>query len=149
MDSEPAGAPQNEGAEGRFRYRFTVPDSAIDDNDHVNNVVYIQWMQDVAMRHSDASGGTAAAKTVGCTWVVRSHAIEYLSPAFAGDTIEAVTWVETVRRVRSLRRYDFSRPSDGRLLARGETDWVFVDATNGRPRAVPKSVLSCFLPDRP
>ena len=135
----------SQGTGVRFRDQLTVPESAIDDNDHVNNVVYIQWMQDVAIRHSDASGGTAAARAMGCTWVVRSHAIEYLSPAFAGDELEVVTWVESVRRVRSLRKYEFSRPADGKRIARGETDWVFVDSTNGRPRAVPDSVLGCFL----
>ena len=79
-----------------------------------------------------------------CTWVVRAHKVEYLSPAYSGDCIEATTWVVNFHRVRSLRRYRFVRVSDARLLARGETEWVFVTAGNGRPRAIPESVSSCF-----
>ena len=85
-------------------------------------------------------------RTLGCTWVVRSHKVEYLSPAYAGDCIEAATWVVNLHRVRSLRRYRFVRISDARLLARGETEWVFVNATNGRPQTIPESVSSCFTP---
>jgi acyl-CoA thioester hydrolase len=131
-------------ADGLFRYQFTVAEDAMDQNRHVNNVAYIQWMQDVAIRHSEATGGTAAMHAMGGTWVVRAHKIEYLSPAFAGDLIEAVTWVVDLHRVRSLRQYRFRRLSDARLLARGETDWVFVHASTGRPCAIPAEVRACF-----
>ena len=125
---------------------FTIPESAVDQNGHVNNVVYVQWMQEVAILHSDASGGTRAMHAVGATWVVRSHKIEYLSPAFAGDEVAALTWVVNFRRVRSLRRYKFLKKDDGTLLARGETEWVFVDARCGRPRTIPDDVMGAFPP---
>ncbi len=132
-----------------FRYRFTVGPEAIDENDHVNNVVYVQWMQDVAVRHATAVGCTDATRAIDAMWVARSHKIEYLSPAFAGDKIEAQTWVVSFRKVRSLRRYKFIRVSDGTTLARGETDWVFVDASSQRPRSIPEEVRAGFdlLPD--
>ncbi|NLE67387.1 MAG: acyl-CoA thioesterase [Lentisphaerae bacterium] len=133
------------GAGPSFLHRFTVPADAIDENGHVNNVVYIQWMQDSAIRHAAASGGTAAMRAAGCTWLVRSHKIEYLSPAYPGDCIEACTWVEYFRGVRSLRQYRFVRTSDSKLLARGETMWVSVSASTGRPHAIPVSVIACFL----
>jgi len=132
------------GADGIFRTSLEVCEDAIDENGHVNNVVYVQWMQDVAIRHSLASGGTAAMKEEGGSWVVRSHSIEYLRPAFAGDVIDVSTWIANIRRVRSLRKYEFVRRSDGELLARGETDWVFVDPGTGRPSQVPDSVAVCF-----
>ena len=131
---------------GVFRHRFVVPEDALDQTGHVNNVVYIQWMQDAAIRHSSAVGGTAAMLAVGCTWVVRSHKVEYLSPAYAGDCIEVATWVVNFHRVRSLRKYRFVRTSDSKLLAAGETDWVFVSAESGRPCAIPESVRTCFTP---
>ncbi|MCX7016011.1 MAG: acyl-CoA thioesterase [Candidatus Sumerlaeota bacterium] len=127
-----------------YRHRFTVSHDVVDGNGHVNNVAYVQWMQDVAILHSDAAGGARATKAAGATWVARSHKIEYLSPAFPGDSIEALTWVVNFRRARSLRRYRFVRTSDGRLLARGETEWVFVDAASGRPRAIPGTVAQAF-----
>ncbi len=132
-----------------YRHRFTVGPEAIDANGHVNNVVYVQWMQDVAVRHADAVGCTEATRRVGATWIARSHHIEYLRPAFEGDEIEAQTWVAGFRKVRSLRRYKFVRTSDHVTLAQGETDWVFADLHTGHPRAIPPEVSDPFelLPD--
>jgi len=129
-----------------FRHEFEVPASALDRNGHVNNVQYVQWMQDVAVMHADAAGCSAATDAAGATWVARSHWIEYLRPAFAGDRIAAVTWVSGFRKVRSLRKYRFVRIDDGALLAEGETDWVFVDAATGKLRAIPDNVSGAFTP---
>jgi acyl-CoA thioester hydrolase len=127
-----------------FRNRFIVPESALDQNGHVNNVVYVQWMQDVAILHAESVDGTRIVQALGATWVVRSHNIEYLVPAFAGDQVIALTWVVDFRRARSRRRYRFIREHDNTLLARGETEWVFVDAVSGRPRAIPVEVARVF-----
>ncbi len=125
---------------------FTVPAEAIDGNGHVNNVAYVQWMQDLAVRHFEALGGMEAMRVSGGTWVVRSHRIEYLCPAHAGERVRAETWVVDCGRVRSHRRYRFTRLADGALLARGETEWVFVDARTGRPRSIPEAVRRVFGP---
>jgi acyl-CoA thioester hydrolase len=127
-----------------YRHEFTVSQDAMDQNGHVNNVIYVQWMQDVAILHCDATGGTEATRAAGATWVARSHRIEYLKPAFSNETVVALSWVVDFRRVRSLRRYRFLRQSDNTLLAKGETDWVFVDAKTGRPRTIPDDVAGCF-----
>jgi acyl-CoA thioester hydrolase len=133
-----------------YTYEFTVPESALDENGHVNNVQYVQWMQEAAVRHYESLGGVLPTQALGATWVVRSHNIEYLRPAFAGERIEVRTWVVDIRRVRSLRRYRFTRLSDSRLLVKGETDWVFVDAKTGAPRLVPEEITSIFtlLPEK-
>lgn len=128
-----------------FEYEFIVAKDALDQNGHVNNVVYVRWMQDVAVLHSDSAGGTRAMEQTGGTWVVRSHEIEYLSPAYEGDRIQASTWVEDVKKVRCTRRYEFKRSADNVLIARGVTLWVFVDVQTGRPRPIPAEVLRPFL----
>jgi acyl-CoA thioester hydrolase len=135
--------------EPTFSYEFVIPKSAVDENGHVNNVFYVQWMQDAAVRHYEAIGGTGPTQALGATWVVRSHLVEYLRPAFEGERLQVSTWVVNLRRVRSLRRYRFVRLADGQLLVRGETEWVFVDATSGAPRAVPAEVAGLFtlVPD--
>jgi acyl-CoA thioester hydrolase len=132
-----------------YPYEFTVPDEAVDENGHVNNVMYVQWMQDAAVRHYEAMGGRQPTIDIGATWVVRSHMVEYLRPAFAGERIKVETWVVNMRRVRSLRRYRFLRAADEQVLVRGETDWVFVDANTGALRAIPAEVAGLFtlLPD--
>lgn len=122
---------------------FTIPASAIDENGHVNNVVYVQWMQDIAVEHYASIGGIQAQGT-DATWVVRSHKVEYFLPAYEGEEVEVRTWVETIQRVRSLRKYEFVRRSDGKTLVKGETDWVFVDVKSGRPVAIPQEVAGVF-----
>lgn len=125
-------------------YWVEVADSAIDANGHANNVEFVRWMQEAAVSHADAAGCTAATLAAGATWVVRSHRIEYSKPAFRGDRIQVRTWVENLRRAFSLRKYEFLRPADGILLARGETDWVFIDSTTGRPRSIPEEIQARF-----
>ena len=128
-----------------YTYPIEVPPSAIDAQGHVNNVEFVRWMQDAAVAHADACGCTAAAMAAaGAMWVVRSHHIEYLRPAFSGQRISVQTWVANFRRAFSLRRYKFVRDGDGVILAKGETDWVFVDAASGRPRSVPESIAAMF-----
>ena len=122
---------------------FIIPESSIDENGHVNNVAYVQWMQDIAVEHYSSIGGVNA-QGADATWVVREHRIEYLLPAFAGEEIEIRTWVENIRRVRSLRKYEFARKSDGKILVKGETDWVFVDVNSGHPLAIPDEVVKVF-----
>lgn len=127
-----------------FRHDFVVQEEALDENNHVNNVVYLQWMQNIATMHSDALGGTQAMHEAGAAWVVRSHRIDYLSPAFANEEVTGITWITSFKRVRSTRRYRFLRASDHKLLAQGETDWVLIDARTGRPRKIPESITSKF-----
>ncbi len=125
---------------------ITVSKTAIDENGHVNNVAYVQWMQDIAVEHYAFIGGIEA-QGPNSTWVVREHRIEYFLPAFAGEEIEIKTWVESIRRVRSLRKYEFTRKSDSKILVKGETDWVFVDVNTGAPRAIPEEVNTIFSRD--
>ena len=124
---------------------ITIPKEVIDENGHVNNVAYVQWMQDIAVEHYSSIGGVQA-QGPESTWVVREHKIEYFLPAFEGEEIEVRTWVENIRRVRSLRKYEFVRKSDDKVLVKGETDWVFVDMKTGTPRAVTEDVIRVFAP---
>ena len=134
----------NPSASTVFRDQIIVPPTVIDANGHVNNVVFVQWMQDVATRHFNAAGCEKAMHDAGATWVVRSHRVEYLAPAFAGERLEVSTWVVNFSRVRSLRRYRFAKP-DGTVLVRGETDWVLVNAATGRPCSIPESIRHAFV----
>lgn len=95
------------------------------------------------MEHYASIGGIEA-QGPDATWVVREHKVEYLLPAFENEEIEIKTWVENIRRVRSLRKYEFIRKKDGKTLVRGETDWVFLDIKTGSPRAVSEKVINAF-----
>ena len=128
-----------------FSTRFTIPSAANDQNGHVNNVMYVQWMQEVATWHSAAVGCTfESCQQLNAAWVVRAHQIEYLRPAFAGQELEILTWVCNLKRTRSTRRYRFVRVSDQTLLARAETDWVFMNTESGRPMSIPTQISNCY-----
>ena len=128
-----------------FSQRLVVPEDVIDVNRHVNNLAYLRWMLDVAVAHSTAQGWPVERYLqLGQSWVVRSHAIEYLRPARLGEELLLLTWVEDMASRRSRRRYIFWRPADRAAIARAETQWVFVDGTSGRPVAVPEELRTAF-----
>jgi acyl-CoA thioester hydrolase len=127
-----------------YQYKLTVPEDALDVNGHVNNLEYLRWMQSAAVLHSDSQGCTKATTAAGATWVVRTHHVKYLRPAFAGENIIVLTWVSDFRRVQSLRKYRIIRVEDNALLVEGETNWIFVDAKTGQLRSIPKNVINTF-----
>jgi len=130
---------------GVFIRTLTVSAESIDVNGHVNNLEYLRWMQEVATLHSAAQGWPLERYLeTGTTWVVRSHSINYLRPAFAGDSISLLTWIAGFSERMSPRKYLFRRSSDQQVLARAETVWVFVDAAKGRPARIPDEFRSAF-----
>jgi acyl-CoA thioester hydrolase len=130
-----------------YSKRFEVPAAAIDLQGHESNLAYVGWMQDVAIEHSAAAGWPMARYLeIGAGWVVRSHFIEYLRPAFAGDPIGAHTWIPRFDQRSAPRHYVFVRGNDGQVLAKAETQWVFVDLATGKRRPLPRELLEAFDP---
>jgi acyl-CoA thioester hydrolase len=129
-----------------YLHRLIVPDDALDEQGHVNNVEYVRWMQDAALAHSAAQGWTAERyREIGGGWVARSHWIEYLQAAYAGDEVVVHTWVADFRKVRSLRKYKIVRPKDDTVLAVAETDWAFIGYEQRGPRRIPPEVAAAFV----
>jgi acyl-CoA thioester hydrolase len=128
----------------RFSYTFTIPQCAIDTNGHVNNVLYVQWMQDAATAHSDSVGDTVARQQKeGSTWVAKSHTIEYLKPAFAGDELCIETWAESFRKTASVKLYHFI--VNGVIIAKASTVWVYINRDSARPKAIPHEVVRLYM----
>ena len=134
-----------------FEYLHTVADGEIDALGHANNVAYVEWMQAAAMAHSTAQGWPGERyRQLGSGWVVRSHNIEYRQPASAGNRIVVRTWVATMKKVTSIRRYRIVRLDDEELLATAETKWAFIDYATGQPTRIPRQIAGSFqLADRP
>ena len=122
-----------------------VPATVIDVNGHVNNVQYVQWMQEAAVAHSTELGWSPERYLALCrTWIIRSHSIEYFHSAYAGETIVILTWVADFHRIKSLRKYKFFRPADQMVLARAATQFIFCDLTTGRPVSIPDEVRRSY-----
>ncbi len=133
-----------------YEHPHTVQPHEIDGMGHANNLHFLKWMQDAAVAHSSAQGWPPERyEQIGAGWVVRSHTIEYLRPAFSGDEVTVHTWVADFRKIRSLRRYRTVRFSDNTVLAVSATDWTFVGRRQGTPRRVPRELIEAFelVPD--
>lgn len=125
--------------------RFAVDRDAIDVHQHVNNQEYLRWMQEAAIEHSTLQGWPMARYLeMGSSWYVKSHYIDYLRPALLGDKIIIATWVSGMFERSSPRQTLFLRASDHQILARAETQWIFVNLNNGRPVAIPAELRSAF-----
>jgi acyl-CoA thioester hydrolase len=130
---------------GVYARTFSVPEDAIDELGHVSNLKYLAWMQDIAIQHSAARGWPVERYLEnGAVWVVRSHFINYIRPAFAGETITLRTWVAELKQRSSSRRYLIGRTNDDRALVEAETVWVYIDRQSGRPRRIPDELRAAF-----
>lgn len=132
-------------AESIYRRRIVVSPDDLDQNRHVNNIVYVRWMNDVAIEHS-AAGGWPMSRYVDerAGWVVRSHSIEYLQPAGEGDEIALVTWVNAMKGSNCTRRYAFFRTRDRKQIVSAATVWVYVDLASGRILRIPEELRAAF-----
>lgn len=125
--------------------RIVVDAESIDIHRHVNNQEYLRWMQDVAIEHSTHLGWPMARYLeTGASWYVKSHFIEYLRPALLGDALLACTWVAGMSERSSPRHTLFLREDSHEIVARAETQWIFVSLRNGRPLAIPDAVRTAF-----
>jgi acyl-CoA thioester hydrolase len=125
-----------------FQLTVRVGEADIDALGHVNNVVYLRWVQDVAAAHWRALAPED--EQAGLDWVVTRHEIDYKSAAVPGDEIAVRTWVGEAEGLRFDRHTEILRKADGKLLARARTVWCPIDAATGRPRRVSATVRALF-----
>ncbi len=114
-----------------FELVIPVEEGDIDQLDHVNNVVYVRWVQDVAVAHWTALASPEDQRDM--FWVVMRHEIDYKRSAMRGDTIIARTWVGKADRLAFERHTELLRASDGILLARARTLWCPMSSSTKRP----------------
>ena len=126
-----------------FTLSITPTLADIDELGHVNNAVWVRWIQEVATAHWMAAAEPAHVEAY--LWVVVRHEIDYLGNVGAGETIAARTWVgEPPRGARFDRHVEFRGP-DGRTKVRAKTTWAIVDRATGRVIRVPQEVAARFL----
>ena len=125
-----------------FEMIVSVLPADIDEQNHVNNTVYLRWVQDVATAHWKSLAGAEAQAAIG--WVVLRHEIDYRSPASLGDQILLRTWVGKASRLKFERFTEIHRKIDNRLLAQGRTLWVPIDVRTGKPTRVSSDVRTRF-----
>jgi acyl-CoA thioester hydrolase len=125
-------------------FEMTVPvlPDDIDEQNHVNNAVYLRWVQDVAVAHWQAIASPEAQEAIG--WVVLRHEIDYKTPATLRDEIALRTWVDKATRLTFERFTEIRRKNDGQLLSKARTLWCPINALTGRPTRVSEEVRAQF-----
>ena len=157
-------------ASPRFAAYFKVRHYEMDSLGHVNNAIYLHYLEHAAYEHAATAGfGDERTRALGGIWIVRRHEIEYLRPASAGDVLQVITWAVEFKGARAYRDYAIHRyagadareglPADGFLapgaipdsapLVRAQTLWVWVDLASGRPRRIPAELHAAFFGDPP
>ena len=129
----------------RFTRSFVAEPSHIDALGHVNNTVWVQWIQDMATAHWDAVARPE--DRAAFFWVVVRHEIDYRGNVSEGETVTATTWIEgPAMGAKSLRRVEFA-DSAGKRLVSASTTWAMLDRTTGRLARVRPEVLAPFADD--
>ncbi len=131
-----------------FLHRVSAQPADIDAYGHVNNAVYLRWLDEAAWAHSTALGvppGHCVRTRRGM--VVWRSQLHFQAPAFAGDALEIATWlVFEDAKLRVDRRFQVRRMADGRTLLRGLIHYVCADLDSGRPRRMPPEFASRYRP---
>jgi len=127
-----------------YEKEIVVTKEDIDFNGHVNNLKYLEWMIDIAMEHSAHEGfGVEYYKTHGVSWVAKKHCIEYKLPAFENDILILKTWIDEVKKLSVIRKYEIYK--NNKLLTHGFSEWVFVDFNTKRPKRIPQEIVEKFF----
>jgi acyl-CoA thioester hydrolase len=132
---------------GAFRQHRRAEWQEIDGAQHVNNAVYLAYIDDCQIEALASRGWTRSRmQTEGFAIVVRSHRIEYLVPALLGDELEITTWLSSVDQSGGIRHATIARVSDGEMLARARTVWGAVDVETEASMHLPESFLTDLAP---
>ena len=125
-----------------FEIEIIVSEKDIDHLNHVNNVVYLQWVQDIATKHwNQLKDGHDTSNYV---WVVIRHELDYSGQATLNDVIKIKTWVGETTGIKSIRHVAFYKGE--RLLVKAKTFWCLVDAKTLRPRRITGEILKVLIP---
>jgi acyl-CoA thioester hydrolase len=128
--------------------RLAVEPADIDAYRHVNNAVYVTWLDRAAWDHS-ARLGLPVERCVDLDrgMAVLRSTLLYLKPALEGDAIAVGTWLlPTDTRMRALRRFQVRRESDGATLVRAQIEYVCIELSTGRPTRSPKEFRELYVP---
>ena len=127
-----------------FRRTRTVVPRDVDLLGHVNNLVWVRYVVELAAAHADALGvGFEATRALGGIWIVRRHNVLYHANVPVAAMVRESTWVSALRGALSLRHARFESEARA-LLVEAHTDWAYVDATTLRPRRVPAELRGRF-----
>lgn len=126
-----------------FQYTITIPETAIDQLNHVNNVTYVQWIQDVAEQHWNTKTSEEIRNKVG--WVVLDHFIEYKHPSFLGEKLLLKTWIANYGNIKCQRCTEIFRESDKKIVVKAKTTWCLIDLATQKPTRITPEITEPYF----
>ena len=120
-----------------------VTESDLDELNHVNNVRYVQWVNDIAKAHWLQMASDSILDHY--FWVLINHNIAYKSQAVLNDTLQLKTFVVESEGVTSTRIVEIHNNASKKLLVKSETKWCFIDAKTKKPTRIIPEVVHLFL----
>lgn len=129
-----------------FSHAISVHAGDIDELGHVNNVVYVRYVQEVAAAHWNVVADVALRQKY--LWVVLRHEIDYRNPAFIDEQIRATTWVGEHHGARFERFVKLVSEKSGKILAEAKTSWCMLDAKSMKPMRIGDDVLDVLKKHR-
>lgn len=126
-----------------FARAFTPKPSDIDANGHVNNVVYLDWAQQIAIAHWEAR--QPPEDQARWAWICLRHEVDYRRALMPGETAQARTWVATAPDGPRFDRYVRIDGPDGAMCAQAKTTWCLIEQASGRPKRVPPEIVARFV----
>ena len=126
---------------GKHRYEVRVDPDDIDHMGHVNNAVYLTWVQRAVVAHWESRAPLEALQKI--AWVALKHEIEYRRPAFLGDGVIVETVAERLFGVRAFFTTLIMRGET--VLAEVKSSWCSLDSETHRPVRVARNVRQLFF----
>ncbi len=128
-----------------FVARLRVRHYEMDALGHVNNAVYLHYLEQAAWEHSESLGVTLNRyAALGGVFIMRRLEIDYLHPVVAGDPLEIATWVHEMHGARAYRKYQITNTRSGQVAARATALWAWIERASGRPRPIPPELIAIF-----
>ncbi|CAM1353930.1 acyl-CoA thioesterase [Tenacibaculum insulae] len=121
--------------------KYKVTANEIDEYKHVNNVVYVQWMQEVSADHWELL--IKEIPKPDYVWFVIRHEIDYKKQGALGDEIIIKTWVGETSGIKSVRHFEVRRGED--ILVKSQTTFCLLDAKTQKPKRVTKEITNLLL----
>jgi acyl-CoA thioester hydrolase len=129
-----------------FELRFTATPADIDELGHVNNAVWVKWIQQLATAHWDAAASPE--HVAAYAWMVTRHEIDYRGNIGNGQSVTGRTWIETAPKGAQFdRRVDFVDDT-GKAIVRANTTWAMIDRASGRLSRVRPEISAPFFSPR-
>ena len=126
----------------RFSRAITAAPEDIDELGHVNNAVWVRWIQDVAVAHWHAVA--TAEEHAAYVWVITRHEIDYRGSALLGETVTGETWVPGPPKGARFDRHVRFTGADGKVKVEAVTTWALLDRASGRLMRVPRALAERF-----